>query len=286
MRPHVRGMWLAEQMARVVGVHGIFQYKYHSQREALAAFWENPLVMQSVMERGQFSLAYYADVLHGVTSMGDDPFADASDAEAELAGVWLSHTGIPRVTAQGRLTAPLRDAIDWCISTGALRGATRALVRSALREVAIYLDLDAPGPRRQAQARVAELIRAERPDVVIAHSLGSVVAYETLWEHPDLVVPSLITLGSPLALPGVFYHALEATGAHSHSRPPNVGRWVNIADSGDLVAVPKDLASRFSGVDEQIMVEIDRFECHRIVWYLQSPIVAGAIQAELARSVR
>lgn len=271
-------------MARVVGVHGIFQYKYHSHPEVLGALWESPLVMQSVVEDGQFSLAYYADVLHRVISMGDDVFDDVSDAERTIARVWLDQLEIPQVTAQGRLTAPLRDVIDWCISTGTLRGATRALVRSALREVAAYLDVDDPTSRRAARTRVADLIRAEQPDVVIAHSLGSVVAYETLWEHSDLVVPSLITVGSPLALSGAFYDSLDPVDARAHSRPPNVGRWLNIADIGDLVAVPKDLASRFSGVDEQIAVEIDEFECHKITSYLQCPTVADAIRAELQRS--
>ena len=36
----------------------------------------------------------------------------------------------------------------------------------------------------------------------MAHFLGTVVAYEALHVHPDLHVYLLVTLGSPLALPG------------------------------------------------------------------------------------
>ena len=35
----------------------------------------------------------------------------------------------------------------------------------------------------------------------MAHSLGTVMAYEALHAHPDLHVYLLVTLGSPLALP-------------------------------------------------------------------------------------
>ncbi|GLZ38743.1 hypothetical protein Acsp05_23670 [Actinokineospora sp. NBRC 105648] len=52
---------------------------------------------------------------------------------------------------------------------------------------------------------MVETIQAHQPDVVIAHSLGSVVAYEALW-NSGATVDLLITLGSPLALPNVGTH--------------------------------------------------------------------------------
>jgi hypothetical protein len=68
---------------------------------------------------------------------------------------------------------------------------------------------------------------------VIAHSWGTVVAYESLLdlqvEQPSLKVANLITLGSPLWLvrPLLDYHSGE--------KPADGARWLNIFAEGDVV---------------------------------------------------
>ena len=53
------------------------------------------------------------------------------------------------------------------------------------------------GPRTaRARQTVADAIDRHRPEVVVAHSLGSVVTYETLWAHPGPDVELLVTLGA------------------------------------------------------------------------------------------
>src|SRR5262249_52593146 len=68
---------------------------------------------------------------------------------------------------------------------------------------------------------------------VIAHSWGTVVAYDSLIdfeiEYPALRVANLITLGSPLWL--VRYLLDNRTGR----RPAGVGNWINIYAQGDLI---------------------------------------------------
>src|SRR6266536_4525637 len=77
------------------------------------------------------------------------------------------------------------------------------------REVPAYLG---DGARRAAaRDRVASTIAEHAPQVVLAHSLGSVVAYEALWAHPELPVDLLVTLGSPLGMPDVVFDRLEPT---------------------------------------------------------------------------
>ena len=95
----------------------------------------------------------------------------------------------------------------------------------------------------------AELVVIDRDEqdltaVVIAHSLGSVVTYETLWAHPQQRVDLLITLGSPLAMPDVIFDKLHPVPEHRKGqRPPGVRRWINIAEPGDVIAIPRPLAS-------------------------------------------
>jgi hypothetical protein len=64
-------------------------------------------------------------------------------------------------------------------------------------EVARYLAADDAPARAQAREHVAATIADRRARVVIAHSLGTVVAYEALYAHPGLQVDLLVTLGSP-----------------------------------------------------------------------------------------
>jgi hypothetical protein len=81
---------------------------------------------------------------------------------------------------------------------------------------------------------------------VVAHSLGSVLAYEALCANPGWPVTDLVTVGSPLGLRKVIFDRLtpppvDEVGAW----PGSVARWTNIADPGDIIALPACLADRF-----------------------------------------
>lgn len=56
-------------------------------------------------------------------------------------------------------------------------------------------------------------------------------------------VELLVTLGSPLGLPGDMLNPAPNRGWGS--RPPGLARWVNIAGHGDLMAVPRRLGDQF-----------------------------------------
>ena len=112
---------------------------------------------------------------------------------------------------------------------------------------------------------------------MLAHSLGSVVAYEALRHNPDLELDHLITLGSPLALPHAVFPRLVPTPIDGlGSCPPNVRRWVNIADTGDLIAIPPGgVPLRFTGVAADHTSTIHPFDFHRAANYLTcAPLAA------------
>jgi pimeloyl-ACP methyl ester carboxylesterase len=139
--------------------------------------------------------------------------------------------------------------------------------------------------RRWASAdALRQAITESRPDVLVAHSLGSVLAYETLWAHPKLSVGLLVTLGSPLAMPGVVFDRLRPAPAGGlGARPPGVGRWLNFADVGDLVAVPRSLADRFAGVERDAEITMPDWRFHGVTRYLASPAIREVLLPHLDR---
>ena len=74
--------------------------------------------------------------------------------------------------------------------------------------------------------------------VIIAHSLGSVIAFDYVFGFrkyklsPKVNVEALITLGSPIPIFNAGMGHVESEAA----RPPNVKRWINILDPDDGVA--------------------------------------------------
>jgi hypothetical protein len=83
---------------------------------------------------------------------------------------------------------------------------------------------------------VKDLIDSDT-EVVIGHSLDSVVAYQAM-QQVGHSLPSLITIGSPLGLETIVYPKLRP---QPPSSPPVVQRWVNVADSDDFIAAGPDL---------------------------------------------
>lgn len=55
------------------------------------------------------------------------------------------------------------------------------------------------------------------------------------------------------------------------SRPPTVRRWVNLADPGDLIAVPRVLSRYFTGIDTDLEPSIHAFDFHKAKNYLANP---------------
>jgi hypothetical protein len=126
------------------------------------------------------------------------------------------------------------QALD-CYVPGA-SGATLAVVTHD-----VYQYLRNPGVRDVIDSGVLGALQENRPTVVVAHSLGSVVAYNILRREvpkPCWSVPLLVTVGCPLAV-RVIARSLAPLNR------PLIGDWVNAADPRDIVALWPLEAPRF-----------------------------------------
>ncbi|MFC7639806.1 hypothetical protein ACFQX6_01160 [Streptosporangium lutulentum] len=271
-------------MDKIVGVHGIG--KYHYYRDAgnsvtgaattMRDKWDRYLHKgltggePHAKERYVTEIAYYA---HLLGENKDDSPAPCRPWTSEPRR--SSSPGPGSSTRWGGADRALHRMTGWLLDRLQVNAADFA--KLFCPEVAAYM---AAGGEVRAKSReaVAEVIRRNRPKVVIAHSLGSVVAYETLWANPDLEVDLLITLGSPLGMRNViFEHLMPAPVNGWGERPRQVRRWVNIADKDDIVAIPPGLRACFTGVDQEALVNLDWLDFHTVEKYLG----CGALNSHL-----
>ena len=123
-----------------------------------------------------------------------------------------------------------------------------------LRDVRRYVTNE-KGMGEAARADLRDkLIRAQtdqRPVLLIGHSLGSVIAWDTLWalsrrDGLDVGCSLLMTLGSPLGnrviQKGLMGH--DQTGAERY--PTTIDHWVNLVALGELTALDRRMHNDFS----------------------------------------
>ncbi|HMW22742.1 MAG TPA: hypothetical protein PKC59_04840 [Burkholderiaceae bacterium] len=144
--------------------------------------------------------------------------------------------------------------------------------------------------RAELRRRFAEQVRAARQEsdrvVVLSHSMGTMIAYDSLRNDPDCPpVHGWITLGSPLGLDEVQDGVLPAEGS-SEAFPSGrlLGDWVNVYDPLDpICGLDPKLANDFLRHGERAVIDIreDNWGSwrHTITHYLQGP----KLRAELRR---
>ena len=135
----------------------------------------------------------------------------------------------------------------------------------------------------------------DRPVLLLAHSMGSVIAWDSLWQmsHIDgdpLVVDLLLTAGSPLGQKIVQRHLLGRRASGTRRFPRNIRRWANVAAIGELTAVDRVLKNDFGEMIELGLVpDIDDrevFNFYRMHGSLNVHVEYGyLINDEIARIV-
>jgi len=132
--------------------------------------------------------------------------------------------------------------------------------------------------------------------LIIGHSLGSVIIYDTLWElshnetHPGKV--DFFSLGSPLGLKFVQNKLQGKQYPEKNRFPDNIHHWINLSSVGDITAVDRHLTDDFADMLKYELVDSieDHCEgiynfyrddkglnCHRSYGYLVNPAVGEVI---------
>jgi hypothetical protein len=146
---------------------------------------------------------------------------------------WLYRVGnlfpflIPHL-ADERVELHLRDLIRYARNSNDIATHTREMLKMPLRAA----------------------WESGRPVLLAAHSLGSVIAYDALWEmshdaRDELRVDLLLTMGSPLGQGYLQRRILGHDKSGPARYPSNIRRWVNLSAVGDMTAVNPYLKNDF-----------------------------------------
>src|SRR5262249_1652032 len=131
--------------------------------------------------------------------------------------------------------------------------------------------------RCASEARLATAIdraRAEgRPIILVAHSLGALVAYDYLSARSDTgLVQRFVTIGSLAGAPELRRLLIGGDSTDAFGIPASVKDWVNIHNSGDALATPLGV-----GRDIATSAPPDEPDPHEMVGYLRGTTTAREI---------
>jgi pimeloyl-ACP methyl ester carboxylesterase len=131
--------------------------------------------------------------------------------------------------------------------------------------------------RCATEARLAAALdraRAEgRPVILVAHSLGSVVAYDYLSARPEsALVQRLVTIGSPIGASSLRQLLIGGDSTDTLARPTDVREWVNIHNGQDVFAT--SLLGTNGVTDITTSPPAGELDPHEMIGYLRTPTTA------------
>jgi hypothetical protein len=228
-----------------------------------------------------------APLLVDVATKGASTDDDAVEFSGDLLAEIATNAGISDddIAAGANMSVQEKGPLNWAWVHAILRALDKdspfgdSVLDGFTRDVYVYLTY--PAVAKQIDVLVADAIPQDEPCVVVAHSLGTIVAYRLLSDLAEKVnVRGLITVGSPLGLTSIRAHLTSPL-----AMPMGVKLWQNAFDKRDVVALrPLDgttwnidpLIENFGGVDN---FTDNR---HGISGYLDDPTVASWIARALS----
>ena len=254
--------------ARLVFVHGRAQ-QGKSEAEIIDE-WKRSLAKSlgrraSILEEIEIVAPFYGDKLvELVNSLGDAVpediivrgTAEGLDEDyraflAEYLELIREQEGISEeeIASEANIGLTERGPQNWPWVLAILRtldkipGLDGDMIERILRDVWIYLERSSV--RQTINAIVAPAFDFDGPLVTIAHSLGTIVAYDIIRERTDGSIPQLITVGSPLGL------KISRKALAPIRHPSAVGDWFNARDTHDVVAL-YPLTSQYFDIDPAV----------------------------------
>jgi len=127
-------------------------------------------------------------------------------------------------------------------------------MKATLQDARRYF-ADEGGSATMIRKRVVEELHAAADAgqriLLIGHSLGSVIAFDSLWElsrreRSDVRIDEFVSLGSPLGLNFVQHRMLGAHEQGPMRYPDNIRRWSNLSAIGEMTSLDRSMADDYA----------------------------------------
>jgi hypothetical protein len=275
----------------IIGIHGM---NNKPEPDILREWWKAAIdegITRHCVGRKpkvRFELVYWSDLLYPEPADPaelDDPYVPA-EGSGPLPRCGLSARKVAAARARGGVGKVLSKVFKAPLARGAFRDA----MQTRMPDLHSYRHDDSL--RKAVQERLMKRLRAarrwRRPVMLIAHSMGSIIAYDVLRDAgvtmPRLRVSHFVTVGSPLGL-AEFDGVVEGPLCI----PDCVERWSNFADPKDPIArwdafPSKDYQTNSQGVTISDHLVINGYvspsgkaNAHKIYGYLRTPEMSELI---------
>ncbi len=275
----------------IIGIHGLGN---KPKRKVLEDWW-----MASIAEglerhgggrklKVRFELVYWADILH------PEPLRPTEMAEPYVAAG--GEGPLPRATVSMRKVAAsrMREGLLKCLGLACKVPLGETFVHDKLKTKMpdLHLYRTDEDLRRAVQARLLKRLRSarrwRRKVMLIAHSMGSIVAYDVLRDAQVTVkgldIERFVTVGSPLGLAELRTVVQGPLGV-----PECVARWTNFSDPKDPVSswdasIAGDYKPNSRGVTVSDRLVVNGYVSpagkanpHKIYGYLRTPEISDSI---------
>jgi hypothetical protein len=303
---------------KIVFVHGRSQAGKNKQdllnewlQAAISGITDAHLPALPILSEANVALPYYGDILFELTQKaGRDAYATLVNRGADTTGLSAEEIeftqaivlelaesevakskGISLENIGHEAGMPVDRAVqNWPAVLAALRllenvpGISESVIEFFTRDVWYYLTNK--GLRLQIDKVVDADIPDEEPCVIVAHSLGTIVAYNLLMNRKRNNIKGLITIGSPLGIEAIYDRLPSDT--LKRTTPVGLPRWFNALDKKDTVALHKIPPDKYPGdpiVENNRRPIMNGSENHHgIVEYLRHEVVANEIHRLLSNS--
>ena len=261
----------------IIGIHGLGN---KPEADLLQAWWLKSIHAGLArigigMKHIPFELVFWADILHPELL---DPKVSDTENPLYLSEPYTDDYSSPDDTSK-TMRAKLFGYFDKQLDriflnedqSINLKGVTDRIIHRYFSDLESYFSTDIVSKanpdfsvREHIQLRLIEVLKhyAGYDIMVIGHSMGSLVAYDVLFDNShELIINTFATIGSPLGLPFITGMELEK----QRQRNPNLSHplvpeciqkaWVNFSDIEDQVSMDHAINDDFDANKSKVLIK-------------------------------